>query len=555
MSNKKEELLFCPLGGSGEIGMNMNLFSYGKPEAQKWIIVDIGVTFADDSIPGIDLIYPDPGFIIDKKKDLLGIVLTHAHEDHIGAIAHIWPKLKCKMYATPFTAALIKEKFKEKKIDIGENLKIVDLNGNIKLGPFKIEFITLTHSILEPNGLLIETPAGIVLHTGDWKVDPNPLIGNKIDQTKLKEIGNKGVLAMICDSTNVFSHGRAGSEADVRTNLLKLMSKLKKRVIVTSFASNVARMETIFYCAEKTKRQISLVGRSMHRIYKAAKQCGYLKNVINPIDAREAKKISREKIVYLCTGSQGEPMGAMMRIINYTHPDVFIEKEDTVIFSSKIIPGNEKKLYKLHNQLVKNQIDVISEETDFVHVSGHPNREDLRDMYDWVKPKSVIPVHGEHRHMAEHISFAKEMQVPYPVQVENGDIVKLFPGQKPEVFDKAPVGRLYVDGIISVNEDSQSIRERKNLANNGYLEVTILINGKGKLFKKPLVSFKGLPIEEVQDFFYDLEDEIENISRTFSLNNKKQESNLIEALKISCRKIVKEKTGKKPYTNINLVRI
>ncbi len=555
MSNKKEELLFCPLGGSGEIGMNMNLFSYGKPEAQKWIIVDIGVTFADDSIPGIDLIYPDPGFIINKKKDLLGIVLTHAHEDHIGAIAHIWPKLKCKMYATPFTAVLIKEKFKEKKIDIGKNLKIVDLNGNIKLGPFKIEFITLTHSILEPNGLLIETPAGIVLHTGDWKVDPNPLIGNKIDQTKLKEIGNKGVLAMICDSTNVLSHGRAGSEADVRTNLLKLMSNLKKRIIVTSFASNVARMETIFYCAEKTKRQISLVGRSMHRIYKAAKQCGYLKNVISPIDAREAKKISREKIVYLCTGSQGEPMGAMMRIINYTHPDVFIEKEDTVIFSSKIIPGNEKKLYKLHNQLVKNQIDVISEETDFVHVSGHPNREDLRDMYDWVKPKSVIPVHGEHRHMAEHISFAKEMQVPYPVQVENGDIVKLFPGQKPEVFDKAPVGRLYVDGIISVNEDSQSIRERKNLANNGYLEVTILINGKGKLFKKPLVSFKGLPIEEAQDFFYDLEDEIENISRTFSLNNKKQESNLIEALKISCRKIVKEKTGKKPYTNINLVRI
>ena len=555
MSNKKEELLFCPLGGSGEIGMNMNLFSYGKPEAQKWIIVDIGVTFADDSIPGIDLIYPDPGFIIDKKKDLLGIVLTHAHEDHIGAIAHIWPKLKCKMYATPFTAALIKEKFKEKKIDIGKNLKIVDLNGNIKLGPFKIEFITLTHSILEPNGLLIETPAGIVLHTGDWKVDPNPLIGNKIDQTKLKEIGNKGVLAMICDSTNVLSHGRAGSETDVRINLLKLMSNLKKRIIITSFASNVARMETIFYCAEKTKRQISLVGRSMHRIYKAAKQCGYLKNVISPIDAREAKKISREKIVYLCTGSQGELMGAMMRIINYTHPDVFIEKEDTVIFSSKIIPGNEKKLYKLHNQLIKNQIDVISEETDFVHVSGHPNREDLRDMYNWVKPKSVIPVHGEHRHMAEHISFAKEMQVPYPVQVENGDIVRLFPGQKPEVFDKAPVGRLYVDGIISVNEDSQSIRERKNLANNGYLEVTILINGKGKLFKKPLVSFKGLPIEEAQDFFYDLEDEIENISRTFSLNNKKQESNLIEALKISCRKIVKEKTGKKPYTNINLVRI
>ena len=551
----KEELLFCPLGGSGEIGMNMNLFGYGLPGDHKWIMVDIGVTFADDTIPGIDLIYPDPGFIVEKKDNLLGIVLTHAHEDHIGAIAHLWPKLKCKIYATPFTALLIKEKFKEKHIDITKDLVIVQLNGKIKLEPFDVEYITLTHSILEPNGLRIKTPAGIILHTGDWKVDPNPLIGDEINSKRLKEIGEEGVLAMICDSTNVFSAGRSGSELDVRKNLLDIMNRLKKRIIVTSFASNVARMETIFYCAEKTKRQISLVGRSMHRIYKAAKQCGYLKNVISPIDAREAKKISREKIVYLCTGSQGELMGAMMRIINYTHPDVFIEKEDTVIFSSKIIPGNEKKLYKLHNQLIKNQIDVISEETDFVHVSGHPNREDLRDMYNWVKPKSVIPVHGEHRHMAEHISFAKEMQVPYPVQVENGDIVKLFPGQKPEVFDKAPVGRLYVDGIISVNEDSQSIRERKNLANNGYLEVTILINGKGKLFKKPLVSFKGLPIEEAQDFFYDLEDEIENISRTFSLNNKKQESNLIEALKISCRKIVKEKTGKKPYTNINLVRI
>ena len=293
----------------------------------------------------------------------------------------------------------------------------------------------------------------------------------------------------------------------------------------------------------------------MHRIFKAARQCGYLKNVINPIDSRNAKKISRDKIIYLCTGSQGEPMGAMMRIINFAHPDVFIEKEDTVIFSSKMIPGNEKKLYKLQNQLIKNKIEVITEETDLVHVSGHPNREDLRDMYNWVKPKSVIPVHGEHRHMVEHISFAKEMQIPYPVQVENGDIVKLFPGKKPEVFDKAPVGRLFVDGNISVSEDSRSISERKNLAHNGYLEVTVLINGKGNLFKKPILSFKGLPIEETEEIYYDLEDKIENISKTFSLNNKKQENNLIEALKISCRKIVKEKTGKKPYTNINLVRV
>ncbi len=551
----KEELLFCPLGGSGEIGMNMNLFAYGKPDNQKWIMVDIGVTFADDTFPGIDLIYPDPGFIIDKKDDLLGIILTHAHEDHIGAIAHIWPQIKCKIFSTPFTAALIKEKFKEKRIDIGNSLKIVALNGTVDLKPFKIEFITLTHSILEPNGLKIETPVGNILHTGDWKCDPNPLIGNKIDSKRLIEIGEKGVLAMICDSTNVFSIGRAGSELDVRKSLLNIMSRLKKRIIVTSFASNVARMESIFYCAEKLGRQISLVGRSMHRIYKAAKQCGYLKDIIEPIDPRDAKKISREKIIYLCTGSQGEPMGAMMRISTFVHPDVHIEKNDTVIFSSKIIPGNERKLYKLHNQLVREGIEVISEESEFVHVSGHPNREDLKDMYNWVRPNAVIPVHGEHRHMIEHINFAKEMQVPYPIKVENGDIVKIYPGKKPEVYDKAPSGRLYVDGNIPVDEDFKSIKERKNLSSNGYMEVTILITSKGNIHKQPILSFIGLPIINDDEFTHGLEEKIENISNTFSLNSNKQKKNLIEALKIGCRKYAKEKTGKKPFTNINIVKI
>ena len=551
----KEEFLFCPLGGSGEIGMNMNLFAYGKPGNQKWIVVDIGVTFADDTVPGVDLIYPDPGFIVDKKDNLLGIVLTHAHEDHIGAIAHIWPKLKCKIYATPFTSVLVSEKFKEKKIDITSYLKIVELNSTITLDPFKLEFITLTHSILEPNGLRIETPAGSVLHTGDWKVDPNPLIGGEINSKRLKEIGDAGVLAMICDSTNVFSIGKSGSEMDVRKSLLNIMSRLKKRIIVTSFASNVARMETVFYCAEKTGRQISLVGRSMHRIYKAAKKCGYLNNIIEPIDPRDAKNISRNKIVYLCTGSQGEPMGAMMRISKYIHPDVFIEKDDTVIFSSKIIPGNEKKLYKLHNQLVKEGIEVISEENEFVHVSGHPNREDLKEMYNWVKPKCVIPVHGEHRHMIEHINFAKEMQVLYPVRVENGDIVKLYPGDKPEVFDKAPSGRLYLDGNISVEEDAQSIKERKNISTNGFMEITILVTPKGNIHNKPILTFRGLPIYQTDEFIYGLEEEIDKITKTFALNSKKQESNLIDALKSICKKYSKEKTGKKPITNVNLVRI
>ena len=550
----KNELIFCPLGGSGEIGANMNLYAYGPEDNQKWIIVDMGVTFADDSLPGIDLIYPDPGFILEKKDDLLGIVLTHAHEDHIGAITHIWPELKCKIYATPFTAVLIQEKFKEKKIDISNHLKIIQLNGKINLGPFLIDFITLTHSILEPNGLCITTPAGIVLHTGDWKIDPNPLIGGNIDQKKLKEIGNKGVIAMICDSTNIFSEGRAGSELDVRNSLLNIIEKKNKKIIITSFASNVARMETVFYCAKKTGRNICLVGRSMHRIYKAAKKCGYLQNLIEPLDPRETKRISRDKIIYLCTGTQGEPMGAMNRIINGIHPDVFLETGDTVIFSSKIIPGNEKKLYRLQNLIAKADVEIITEENAFVHVSGHPNRDDLKDMYQWVKPKCIIPVHGEHRHMKEHIAFANEMQIPSALQVENGDIIKIYPGNVPQIIDKAPSGRMYLDGNIGVSADSPSIKERINLSTNGYLEITLIVTNNGKI-KKPVISFKGIPEEEKEIFIFDMEDEIVNTCRSFSLQSKNQEKNLIEILKQNCRKIVRNKTGKKPYTNINIARI
>ncbi len=552
---KKDELIFCPLGGSGEIGMNMNLYAYGNEQNQKWIIVDMGVTFADDSIPGIDLIIPDAGFIIEKKDDLLGIILTHAHEDHIGSVAHIWPELKCKIYATPFTAVLIQEKFKEKKIDISKYLKIVPLNTKIKLGFFEIDFVTLTHSILEPNGLSITTPLGTILHTGDWKIDPNPLIGAKIDEEKLKKIGEKGVSVMICDSTNVFDPGRAGSESDVRESLFNIMENKSKRILVTSFASNVARMESIFYCAKKTNRSLCLVGRSMQRIYKAAKKCGYLGNLIEPIEPKDAKNISRDKVLYLATGSQGEPMGAMNRIVNGVHPEVFIEEGDCVIFSSKIIPGNEKKLYQLQNLIVRNDIEIITEENAFVHVSGHPNRDDLKDMYKWVKPRCIIPVHGEHRHMKEHVAFAKEMQIPKTLLIENGDIIKILPGDMPEIIDKAPTGRLYLDGNLGVDADSRSIKDRKNLALNGYLEITLIISNNGKI-KKPIISLRGIPEnDEMENYIFDMEDEIFNICKTFSLSSKNQEKNLIETIKQNRRRIVKDKTGKKPFTNINIARI
>ena len=551
----KDELLYCPLGGAGEIGMNMNLYGYGQPENHKWIIVDVGITFADDSIPGIDLILPDTGFIEGRKDNLLGIVLTHAHEDHIGAISYVWPKLKCNIYATPFTATLVIEKFKEKKIDITNYLQIVKLGSSFQLGPFNIEYINLTHSILEPNGLKISTSIGNILHTGDWKCDPEPLVGKNLDSKRLIEIGKEGVVSMICDSTNVFNMGRSGSEGDVRKSLIKIIERQKKRVVVTSFASNVARMETIFYCAKKTGRQISLVGRSMQRIYKAARQCGYLSEVIEPLDPRDTKNISREKIIYLCTGSQGEPMGAMNRISNYIHPDVNIEAGDTVIFSSKIIPGNEKKLYKLHNQLVRDGIEVISEENEFVHVSGHPNRDELKEMYEWIKPRSIIPVHGEQRHMLEHIDFAKKMKIPYPIKVENGDIVRFSKDTTPEVFDKAPYGKIYLDGNIGVEEEAKSIKERKNLSANGFLNVVIIINSSQNTHEPAIINQKGLPIKDLEQFNFTMQDQINKSLKTFSLNNIKQEENIVETLKILCRRHTKEITGKKPLTNINLVRI
>ena len=551
----KDELLYCPLGGAGEIGMNMNLYGYGQPENHKWIIVDVGITFADDSIPGIDLILPDTGFIEGRKDNLLGIVLTHAHEDHIGAISYVWPKLKCNIYATPFTATLVIEKFKEKKIDITNYLQIVKLGSSFQLGPFNIEYINLTHSILEPNGLKISTSIGNILHTGDWKCDPEPLVGKNLDSKRLIEIGKEGVVSMICDSTNVFNMGRSGSEGDVRKSLIKIIERQKKRVVVTSFASNVARMETIFYCAKKTGRQISLVGRSMQRIYKAARQCGYLSEVIEPLDPRDTKNISREKIIYLCTGSQGEPMGAMNRISNYIHPDVNIEAGDTVIFSSKIIPGNEKKLYKLHNQLVRDGIEVISEENEFVHVSGHPNRDELKEMYEWIKPRSIIPVHGEQRHMLEHIDFAKKMKIPYPIKVENGDIVRFSKDTTPEVFDKAPYGKIYLDGNIGVEEEAKSIKERKNLSANGFLNIVIIINSRQNTHEPAIINQKGLPIKDLEQFNFTMQDQINKSLKTFSLNNIKQEENIVETLKILCRRHTKEITGKKPLTNINLVRI
>jgi ribonuclease J len=550
-----QELVYCSLGGAGEIGMNLNLFGYGKPGEYKWIIVDIGVTFSDDNIPGIEVILPNPEFIANQKENLLGIVLTHAHEDHVGAIAHLWPMLECPIYATPFTAAIVREKFKEKKINIGSHLKIVKLGGNVKLGAFDIDYVTLTHSILEPNGLAITTPEGVVLHTADWKIDEDPLIGEKTDVKKLTELGKKGVLAMICDSTNIFNLGSSGSESLVRTGLLTVLEKMKNRIVITSFASNVARMETVFKVAEKIGRHVCLVGRSMNRIYELARHCNYLQDIKVPIDVRDSKKMPKNKMVFLCTGSQGEQRAALARIANGTHPDLHLEKDDNVIFSSRIIPGNEKRLYKIFNDFSKSEINVLSEENSMIHVSGHPAREDLKKMYNWVKPKILIPVHGEQRHMAEHINFAKEMGVKFPIKVSNGEIIRLAPGE-PQVVDKVTSGRVYLDGKVLIDNDSPVLKERRNMAANGYMEITVLISKNGQIKNNPIITLKGIPFieEDASEIEYDLEDVVMDTCKSFNLNNSKQEKNLIDTLKGNCRKLINDKSGKKPFVNINLVR-
>ncbi len=550
------EVLFCPLGGSGEIGANMNLYGFGQTNNHKWLIVDCGITFAEENIPGVDIIIPDPEFIYQNKSNCLGIVITHGHEDHIGALTYIWPNLKTNIYATPFTGALIKEKFKEKKINIDDYLKIITLNGSIELNPIKINLISLTHSILEPNALLIEYDGKKIFHTGDWKCDLEPMMGDNINEKKLKEIGDQGILAMICDSTNIFTEGRSGSERDVNESMLRIFEKQKNRIIVTTFASNAARMQTVFQCAEKVGRHVSLVGRSMHRIFNTAKACGYFSNIKPPLDPRDVKKIPKEKIVYLCTGSQGEPRGAMNKICNQDHPDVEISPNDTVIFSSRIIPGNEKKLYAMHNLLVRRGINVISEENAFIHVSGHPGREEMNEMYNWIRPEISVPVHGEHRHLKEHNSFAKEKQIKQPVLIENGDVLKIFPG-KSEIINKVNSGKLLVDGNRLVDEESAALRDRKNISFNGLMDISLIISKNGNIERSPIFNIKGLPISdhELNEIKYELEDKIFDICRSYSLNNKKQEINLIDNLKKSLRKIINLRVSKKPYTNINLIRV
>lgn len=488
-----EELVFLPLGGSGEIGMNMNLYGFGRPKARQWIMIDCGVTFGDLSTPGVDLICPDPSYIMERRNDLLALVLTHGHEDHIGAVALLAPDLKCPVYATPFTAALVRRKLEEQGADI--DLRIIDMSARFEIGPFDIEFVTLTHSIPEPSGIIIRTSFGTVLHTGDWKLDPEPTLGPITNDSALRKIGDDGVLAMVCDSTNVFSRGESGSEMRVKESLVKLISAQKGRVAVTTFASNVSRVVSICEAAAAADRSVCLLGRSMLRIVDAAREVGILPGNLSFVSPEDAGHLPREHVLYLCTGSQGEPRAALARIARDDHPDLILSEGDTVIFSSKIIPGNDREIYNLQNDLVELGVKVITEKDEFVHVSGHPCRDELKQMYEWARPKISVPVHGEARHLEEHADFALELGVEEALAPRNGDLIRLAPGA-PEVIDEVPSGRLILDGRILMPEGASPMRERRKLSFAGIVSVSVALDSDGELACAPSVAIVGAPRED-----------------------------------------------------------
>jgi ribonuclease J len=505
----------------------------------------------------VDVILPDPAYAVEHARDILGIVLTHAHEDHIGAIGWLWPKLKAPIYATPFTAFLVREKLRDAGVE-GVTIHEVPLGGSVELGPFKIDLVTLTHSIPEPNGMAIRTPLGVVLHTGDWKIDPDPVLGAKTDVEALRRLGDEGVLAMVCDSTNVFVEGESGSEADVRDALTALISTLKNRVAVACFASNVARMDSAIRAAEAAGRRVCLVGRSMHRMTAAAKSVGLLKDVQEFIDEKDAGRFPEDKILYLCTGSQGEERAALSRIAQGTHPHVKLGSGDHVIFSSRQIPGNELSIGGLQNKLAEGGVRIYTErDHPGIHVSGHPARGELRQMYQWARPQIAIPTHGERRHLLEHVALAKEMQTPHALAPTNGEMIRLAPGL-PEVVDEVPSGRLYVDGGILTPANGEALRERRHAAHNGVLIVTLALDKRGQLAADMDIRSLGLPGDRanpLEDSLDELADAVEEALRRLDRGVKDDDLALEQALNRTLKKASQRIWDRRPMVETVVLRV
>lgn len=542
----KDGFYFLPLGGTEEIGMNMNLYGYKG----QWLMVDCGISFHQGQ--GIEVIMPDPSFIVERAKSLVGIIITHAHEDHVGAVAHLWPGLRCPVYATKFTAEVLKNKLEEAGLSKEVPVTVIGLEKSIQIGHFGVEFISLTHSIPEPNALLISTPVGKVFHTGDWKIDPDPQIGNAIDEKRLKKIGDEGVLAMICDSTNVMNEGESGSEGVVRTHLIDMIAqhKGKGRVAVACFASNVARLQSIAEAAEKAGRQCVLVGRSLYRMVDAARNAGYLKKCPPFLKDFEGANLPKNKVLYICTGSQGEPRSALKRISDNSHPTVELEEGDTVIYSSRMIPGNEKSIGLVQNALAKKKVEIITAQDSFIHVSGHPAKRELETMYRWIRPQSAIPVHGEPRHLFEHEKLARACGVKNVVVPYDGALIELGPNT-PHIMSRVTSGKLGIDGTTLVDMRGDLLKTRQIIGTKGCAFITVRYVSK----KQHDVHISLLGVTEDGVLEEDLRDDLEaDVLKALASVHEASTAEVEEAVKLCARKTIFSAKGIKPKIVVHVVR-
>jgi ribonuclease J len=552
-----DELVFAPLGGVGEIGMNLSIYGFGPAVRRSWLAVDLGVAFgSEELLPGIDLIMPDVRFLAEERRKLVGIVLTHAHEDHFGALIDLWPRLRVPVYATPFTAALFEAK------RLGEPgapeipIKIVPLGARFSLGPFDIELVSVAHSIPESNALIVRTPLGTLLHTGDWKLDPTPVIGPPTDEAKLKALGEEGVLALIGDSTNAVREGRSPSETDVAKVLADLVRAARGRVAVTTFASNVARIRSAALAAFAADREVVVIGRAMERVIQVARETGYLDGIGDFRGTDVYGHLPPDKVLALCTGSQGEPRAALARIALDEHPDVSLTKGDQVIFSSRTIPGNEKAVGRVVNGLVRQGVEVISDRTHLVHVSGHPRRAELADLFSWVKPRIAIPVHGEALHLAEHAALARSLGVPATIVCRDGDLIKLAP-EPAGIIDEVPAARLYKDGKLIVEAEGRTVPLRRRLGYNGMVTVALALTEKGELAADPEVELIGIPElnaagESMAEIAYDaVKATLESLPRA----RRRDPDETAESIRRAVRSAIAEHWGKKPVCHVHVLSV
>jgi ribonuclease J len=552
-----EEFVFLPLGGVGEIGMNCYLYGIGPEGARQWLMVDLGITFPEgENDPGIDVILPDVRFIEAERASLAGILLTHAHEDHFGALIDLWPRLRAPIYATPFTAALLRAKFAEfgrrqAPLPITE----VALNSRFRIGRFDLELIAVAHSIPEPNAVAVRTPLGLALHTGDWKLDATPVVGSPTDAARLAALGDEGVTAMICDSTNALREGRSPSERDVAHSLATIIKGAKRRVAVTIFASNVARIRAVADAARSAGRRLVVAGRAMHRMIQVSMATGYLPADFSYYDQSHAAHFEPDQVVVLCTGSQGEPRAAVARIAEGEHPDIELGAGDLVIFSSRTIPGNERGVGRIQNRLVDLGCELITDGEALVHVTGHPRRDELQTMYRWVRPRIAIPVHGEARHLAAHARLAREAGIGEVLSIRNGDIVRLAPGRA-KLIDEAPVGRLFRDGALLVGSEEGPVRERRALATSGIVVVGLVRSRHGEISLEAEIMLDGVPASDsegtpMRELVRDaVEGTIASIPRS-----RRQDGELVrEAVRRAVRSAVEAAWGKRPIAKVLLLR-